>query len=212
MWIWSIIWSAGAEPVPTSTVENTLVVEAEPLDTIDQAIHKLLQPTPKKPPTDQTFTSCPKDQCERYSDTSQESYDRALFDNGQWLVFANQYEVGQLLLPNMESLQTRYFLEWTQDKRGLKVLMENQQPIAFFATWHFDKLTPTDSPFVYSRLSSLQNAKKMAFQSCKAQKVIAKDAYHNPISWKGVDCDGWTLWLSYTPTDTFTLKLMGFPQ
>ena len=212
MWIWSIILGASAELATKPAIENSVAVETKPVITIDQAIEEILQPTLKKRSADQMITLCPKEQCERYSDTSQESYDRALFNDGQWLAFANQYDVGQLLLPNIESLQTRHFLEWAQDKRGLKVMMENQQPAAFFGTWQFDSLTPTDSPFVYSRLSSLQNAREMAFQSCKRQVVVAKDTYHNPISWKGVDCDGWNLWLSYTPTDTFALKLMGFPQ
>lgn len=212
MWIWSIIWSAGAEPVSTSTTESTLVTESETLKTIDQAIQDVLQHTLKKKPSAMVTAACPKNQCSRYSDTNQEAYDRAFFDEVQWLAFANQYGVGQILLPNTESIQPRQFVEWKQDKRALKVLMEHQQPKAFFATWQFESLKPMESPFVYTRLSPLQNAKKMAFQSCKVQKVIAQDAYHNPIGWKGGDCNGWTLWMSYTPTDTYALKLMGFPQ
>ena len=185
MWIWSIIWSAGAEPVPTSTTERTPVTESEPLRTIDQTIQDVLQHTLKKKPSAMVTAACPKNQCSRYSDTNQEAYDRAFFDDGQWLAFANQYGVGQILLPNTESIQPRQFVEWKQDKRALKVLMEHQQPKAFFATWQFESLKPMESPFVYTRLSPLQNAKKWPSSHAKYKKSLPKMPITTPLDGKG---------------------------
>lgn len=206
MWLWLSIqfgWSETTDN-PPSTVEVNL----------DQAIQSILTPS-TKPRTQQHLGGipCPKPDCQRRNPTQQEAYNQMFFANGNWLAMANTYGQGSQLMPTLEQADdnsVRRFVSWTLSERTLRVVMENQSPQAFFATWSFDAMVPTANPFEPTRLDPLNTTRQQWLGQCENTTVTKRDHRGNAVGWQGGNCNGWSLWLEYDPTLDQALKLMAF--
>ncbi len=152
---------------------------------------------------------CPQPFCQRLRSTDPGVYNDTLLGQGEWLAMANTYGVGPSVLPTLGEEQTQRFVHWDTGERGLTILIESKQPVAFFTTWSLDALKPTDNPFDYTRLAPLWSIRDSLFQKCDHVEVVDRDARLNPIAWQGTDCGEWTLWMRYTPLNEAALSVMG---
>ena len=174
---------------------------------MDDAIERAMTKATKELQTGPSVFPCPKEVCKRYPHTSQEAYDRALLSNG-WLAKANRYHVGDSLLPSIEGTSQRRFVEWQSGTRQLWVLMDSGQPKAMYATWTLDALEPSGNPFDPNRLTPLNDTLSHWLSKCNQSSPIDVDKWQNVRAWNGIDCNGWNIWMEYTPTQEAALSLI----
>ncbi len=155
---------------------------------------------------------CPKPFCQRLKSTHPAAYNDTLFGQGQWLAMANLYGVGSSILPTLGDEQTQRFVHWDTEERGLTILVESKQPVAFFSTWSLESLRPTANPFDPNRLNPLWSIRDSLLENCEQISVVERDAQLNSIAWKGTGCGKWTLWMRYTPLEEAALSIMGLPE
>ncbi len=204
MWLWLSIQFAWAEGNDRSPANNEV--------NLDQTIQSILTP-PTKRRTQQSFGGlpCPKPNCQRRNPTQQEAYNQMFFADGNWLVMANTYGQGAHLMPTLEKADDNSvvrFVSWSLPERTLRVVMENQAPQAFFATWSFEAMAPTANPFEPTRLDPLNTTRQQWLGQCESATETKRDHRGNAVGWQGENCHGWSLWLEYDPTIVQALKLM----
>ncbi len=154
-----------------------------------------------------TVIPCPKEICQRINHTQQEAYNHTMLESG-WLSMANRYGVGSTLIPNPESTEPRRFLTWSTDFRSLWMLMDSGIPTSYYATWTLESLTPIGNPFDPNRLHPLEKTIDHWLSECNQTRPIDIDRRQNERAWSGTDCNGWDLWLEYTPTEERTLSVL----
>ena len=174
---------------------------------MDDAMERSMTPPKRTQSSTPTIIACPKETCQRINHTQQEAYNHTMLESG-WLSMANRYKVGVKLIPNPESTELRRFLTWNTDFRSLRVLMDAGTPTSYYATWTLESLTPIGNPFDPNRLHPLQNTIDHWLSECSQTRPIDIDRRQNERAWSGTDCNGWDLWLEYTPTEERTLSVL----
>ena len=202
MWMFALAtaWSdPGVDPAPPSASSIHSKMD-------DAMARATTRPTRNKRNTP-TVIPCPKNMCRRINHTQQEAYNRSVLESG-WLCMANRYGVGHELIPEPQATDPRGFLTWNTDFRALWILMDSGTPTSYYATWTLESLTPTGGPFDPNRLQPLQQTVDRWLSTCNQIRPIDVDHRQNERSWSGTNCNGWDLWLEYTPTEDRALSVL----
>ena len=202
MWIFTLAMAWG-DPIDPPIEQATI---SDIHSDMDEAIKRAMAPPLRIKTSSPAVIACPKDTCQRINHTQQETYNHTVLESG-WLSMANRYGTGSVLIPNPESTKPRRFLTWSTDVRNLWILIDSGTPTAYFATWTLESLQPTGNPFDPNRLQPLQQTVDHWLSECNQRRPIDVDHRQNVRSWSGTDCNGWDLWVEYTPTEKRALSI-----